>query len=158
MRKPSATFVLDERLARRKKTFLTSMATQDAAFADDPVAVVARNRAVRVLARCGLDSGPYSRVYPLPAEESGMRIGEVARAAGVGIDAVRFYEREGLIQAPARRPSGYREYTPDVVVSLRFIGAPRSSASRSKRSPSCSAWKRPRAQLLPTCGHVPRRS
>lgn len=50
-----------------------------------------------------------------------MRIGEVARAAGVGIDAVRFYEREGLIQAPARRPSGYREYTPDVIVSLRFI-------------------------------------
>lgn len=50
-----------------------------------------------------------------------MRIGEVAKAAGIGIDAVRFYEREGLIPAPARRPSGYREYTPDVVVSLRFI-------------------------------------
>ena len=50
-----------------------------------------------------------------------MRIGQVAKAAGIGIDAVRFYEREGLIRAPARRPSGYREYTPDVVVSLRFI-------------------------------------
>ncbi len=50
-----------------------------------------------------------------------MKIGEVARAADIGIDAVRFYEREGLIRAPARRPSGYREYTPDVVVSLRFI-------------------------------------
>jgi len=50
-----------------------------------------------------------------------MKIGEVAKATGVGIDAVRFYEREGLIRAPARRPSGYREYTPDVVVSLRFI-------------------------------------
>ena len=50
-----------------------------------------------------------------------MRIGQVAKAAGVGIDAVRFYEREGLIRAPARRPSGYRDYTPDVVVSLRFI-------------------------------------
>ena len=50
-----------------------------------------------------------------------MKIGEVARAAGIGIDAVRFYERQGLIGEPARRPSGYREYTPDVVVSLRFI-------------------------------------
>ncbi len=50
-----------------------------------------------------------------------MKIGEVAKAAGIGIDAVRFYEREGLIRPPARRPSGYREYTPDVVVSLRFI-------------------------------------
>ena len=50
-----------------------------------------------------------------------MKIGEVANAAGVGIHAVRFYEREGLLPPPARRPSGYREYTPDVVVSLRFI-------------------------------------
>ena len=50
-----------------------------------------------------------------------MKIGEVARAADVGIDAVRFYEREGLIPKPARRPSGYRMYSPDVVLSLRFI-------------------------------------
>ena len=50
-----------------------------------------------------------------------MKIGEVAKAAEIGIDAVRFYEREGLIPMPARRPSGYREYTPDVVVNLRFI-------------------------------------
>ncbi len=50
-----------------------------------------------------------------------MKIGEVAKAAGVGIDAIRFYEREGLIPEPARRPSGYRVYPPDVVLSLRFI-------------------------------------
>ena len=50
-----------------------------------------------------------------------MKIGEVAKAAGIGVDAVRFYEREGLIEAPARRPSGYRDYDPDVVVNLRFI-------------------------------------
>jgi len=50
-----------------------------------------------------------------------MKIGEVAKAAGVGIDAVRFYEREGLLPAPARRPSGYREYSSDAVTDLRFI-------------------------------------
>ena len=50
-----------------------------------------------------------------------MKIGEVAKAAGIGIDAIRFYEREGLIAEPARRPSGYRVYPPDVVLSLRFI-------------------------------------
>ncbi len=50
-----------------------------------------------------------------------MKIWKVTKAAGIGIDAVRFYEREGLIQAPARRPSGYREYTPDIVMNLRFI-------------------------------------
>ncbi len=50
-----------------------------------------------------------------------MKIGEVAKAAGVGIDAVRFYERQGLLPEPARRPSGYREYSSDAVVDLRFI-------------------------------------
>ncbi len=50
-----------------------------------------------------------------------MKIGEVARAAGIGIDAIRFYEREGLIEKPARRPSGYRVYEPDIVLNLRFI-------------------------------------
>ena len=50
-----------------------------------------------------------------------MKIGEVAKAAGIGVDAVRFYEREELIPVPQRRPSGYRDYPPDVVLSLRFI-------------------------------------
>ena len=50
-----------------------------------------------------------------------MKIGEVAKRAEIGIDAVRFYERQGLIPPPARRPSGYRVYSPDVVLSLRFI-------------------------------------
>jgi len=50
-----------------------------------------------------------------------MKIGEVARAAEIGIDAIRFYERRGLIEEPARRPSGYRVYAPEVVPSLRFI-------------------------------------
>ncbi len=50
-----------------------------------------------------------------------MKIGEVAKHAGIGIDAVRFYERRGLIPAPSRRPSGYRDYSPDVVLDLRFI-------------------------------------
>ena len=50
-----------------------------------------------------------------------MKIGEVAKAAGIGIDAIRFYERKGLIEKPARRPSGYRVYGPDTVPNLRFI-------------------------------------
>lgn len=50
-----------------------------------------------------------------------MKIGDVAAKAGIGIDAIRFYERKGLIQAPARRPSGYRDYSTDVVMHLRFI-------------------------------------
>ena len=40
-----------------------------------------------------------------------MKIGEVARAAGVSIDTVRFYERRGVLPVPPRTPSGYRTYT-----------------------------------------------
>ncbi len=50
-----------------------------------------------------------------------LTIGEVAKRAGVGVDTVRFYEREGLIDEPPRRPSGYRQYPPDTVQRVRFI-------------------------------------
>lgn len=50
-----------------------------------------------------------------------MTIGTLARESGVGIDAIRFYEREGLLPKPARRASGYRDYPAAAVQRLRFI-------------------------------------
>ncbi len=50
-----------------------------------------------------------------------MRIGEVARQAGVDVQTVRYYEREGLIDAPSRTPSGYRTYGPRHAERLSFI-------------------------------------
>ncbi|MCI0460819.1 MAG: MerR family DNA-binding protein [Gemmataceae bacterium] len=50
-----------------------------------------------------------------------LTIGQVARRAGVGIETVRFYERQGLLEEPARRESGYRQYAEAVVARLRFI-------------------------------------
>jgi MerR family mercuric resistance operon transcriptional regulator len=50
-------------------------------------------------------------------------IGQVGRLAGVGVETVRFYEREGLLRQPERKPSGYRQYNHDVVSRLRFIAA-----------------------------------
>jgi MerR family transcriptional regulator, copper efflux regulator len=50
-----------------------------------------------------------------------LKIGELAKQAGVGVETVRFYEREGLLDEPARRASGYRQFTPDAVSRLRFI-------------------------------------
>ncbi len=47
--------------------------------------------------------------------------GQLARLAGVGIETVRFYEREGLLAEPARTPAGYRQYGEDVVARLWFI-------------------------------------
>ena len=50
-----------------------------------------------------------------------LTIGALARAADVNIDTVRFYERAGLMPAPARTASGYRVYTADNLDRLRFI-------------------------------------
>ena len=50
-----------------------------------------------------------------------LSIGQVARRAEVGVETVRFYEREGLLEEPPRRASGYRQYSEQVVSRLRFI-------------------------------------
>ena len=49
-----------------------------------------------------------------------MRIGELARRAGVSERALRYYEEQGLL-APGRRPSGYRVYTEEHVAAVRRI-------------------------------------
>lgn len=46
---------------------------------------------------------------------------QVADNAGVTIEAVRFYEREGLVEEPPRTESNYRQYPGDAVVRIRFI-------------------------------------
>ncbi len=50
-----------------------------------------------------------------------LTIGQLARRAGVGVETIRFYEREGLIAEPARRASGYRQYSTDAVRRVQFI-------------------------------------
>ena len=50
-----------------------------------------------------------------------MTIGQVAKCAGVGVETVRFYERKGLLEEPARRQSGYRQYAQDAIRRIQFI-------------------------------------
>ena len=50
-----------------------------------------------------------------------LTIGQVARHAEVGVQTVRFYEREGLLEEPRRKASGYRQYDGKVVDRIRFI-------------------------------------
>ena len=51
----------------------------------------------------------------------GMTIGQVADYTGVGVETVRFYERENLIPEPPRNNSGYRLYPPAAVERISFI-------------------------------------
>lgn len=50
-----------------------------------------------------------------------LTIGQLAQRAGVGVETIRFYEREGLISEPPRRPSGYRDYPLETVARIVFI-------------------------------------
>ena len=50
-------------------------------------------------------------------------IGTVAKLGGVSVDTVRFYERRGVLPAPLRRASGYREYSDATVERIRFTKA-----------------------------------
>lgn len=50
-----------------------------------------------------------------------LTIGEVARRAEVNVETIRFYEREGLIDQPARPARGFRHYRADAVERVRFI-------------------------------------
>lgn len=48
-------------------------------------------------------------------------IGQVAKQAGVGVDTIRFYEKQGLLGKPSRTPGGYRQYDLATVRVLQFI-------------------------------------
>lgn len=51
-----------------------------------------------------------------------MTIGELAHKAGVNVQTVRYYEREGLLPEAHRWPdSGYRDFDDDALLRLRFI-------------------------------------
>lgn len=50
-----------------------------------------------------------------------MHIGGVAKGAGVSVDAVRFYERCGILAKPPRTEGGFRIYSPEDVTILRFL-------------------------------------
>lgn len=50
-----------------------------------------------------------------------MTISRLASAAGVNVETVRFYQRSGLIEEPARPYSGYRTYADEDVRRIRFI-------------------------------------
>lgn len=50
-----------------------------------------------------------------------LTIGQVAKQSGVGIETIRFYERQGLLMEPERKESGYRLFSEGIFARLRFI-------------------------------------
>ncbi|HEX4949893.1 MAG TPA: heavy metal-responsive transcriptional regulator [Blastocatellia bacterium] len=58
---------------------------------------------------------------PAQTDDKPLKIGEVARRTGIGIETLRFYERSGLLGRPARTEGGYRLYSADELLRLEFI-------------------------------------
>lgn len=50
-----------------------------------------------------------------------MTIGKLAERVGVGVETIRFYERQGLLEQPPKPERGFRIYPPDAVDRVRFI-------------------------------------
>lgn len=50
-----------------------------------------------------------------------MNTARTARLAGIKISTIRYYERQGLVQAKTRTPSGYRQFTEQDVRTFKFI-------------------------------------
>lgn len=50
-----------------------------------------------------------------------LTIGQLATAVAVNIQTLRYYERRGLLSAPRRTPSGYRQYDAEHLRRVRFI-------------------------------------
>jgi DNA-binding transcriptional MerR regulator len=61
----------------------------------------------------------FPKTHPAPSQT--LKIGEVAKASGVGIETLRFYEKSGLLDQPSRTESGYRLYDTEVLDRLDFI-------------------------------------
>ena len=89
----------------------------------------------------GLDPEVHFRVYDSPmatrslarsatipeaqateATPKPIRIGELAKRTGVTVETIRYYEKRGLVGRSTRLASGYREFSPDAVNQILFIG------------------------------------
>jgi MerR family regulatory protein len=108
---------------------------------------------VNQLCRCSAgrvdDAGPTACAMI----ESGLRSGEVADAAGVNVQTLRYYERRGLLHEPDRTLGGHRVYPPATVTVLRVTKAAQRLVSRWTRSRTCwrSATFAPASGLMQGC-------
>ena len=80
-----------------------------------------------------------------------LTIGQLATQTKTGLETIRFYEREGLIEDPPRRPSGYRAYPPDTVQRVRFIRTAKALGFSLKEVGELLAL---RVDPIESCAHV----
>lgn len=80
-----------------------------------------------------------------------LQIGQVALRTGLSPDAIRFYEKRGLVPRPARSAGGYRLYQPREIADLEFIQMAQKLGFSLGEIHELAAMQR---QPLDACGHV----
>lgn len=70
---------------------------------------------------------------------------QVADAAGVNVETLRYYERRGILRPPRRDRSGYRQYGQDAVDVVRFIKRAQGLGFTLEEVEELLALRRPRA-------------
>jgi MerR family transcriptional regulator, copper efflux regulator len=83
-----------------------------------------------------------------------MQIGIVAKKIGLSVDAIRFYERNGLLPRPSRTAGGFRQYGDNDVETLAFVR--RVQGLGFKLSEICGLLRLRGSRLRP-CAPVQRR-
>ena len=66
-------------------------------------------------------TGHWPRKKKRLMPQGGMTIGRLAQQAGVNVETVRYYQRRGLIDEPAKPSGGHRRYQPAVLRRIAFI-------------------------------------
>lgn len=56
-----------------------------------------------------------------PRNENLLKVGAIAKAAGVGVQTLHYYERVGLLPKPERSSTNYRLYSSDAIRRVQFI-------------------------------------
>jgi MerR family transcriptional regulator, copper efflux regulator len=90
----------------------------------------------------------------MESEQGQFQIGEVSKEAGTSIDAVRCYEKWGLLEKPTRSEGGFRLYSKEAIEKLRFIKKAQAlgfTLTEIKRIMQCS-----KEGLKPCCDLVRR--
>ena len=77
-----------------------------------------------------------------------MKIGDLARWSGLSIDTLRFYEKIGLIDRPARDGAGRRDYAPDVLDWVAFLARLNATGMKQADRVRYAALRRQGASTL----------
>ena len=70
-----------------------------------------------------------------------LTIGVFAKAAGVNVETIRFYQRKGLLPEPDKPYGSIRRYGEADVTRVRFVKSAQRLGFSLDESPSCCGWR-----------------